>query len=160
MSIQLTALPRTTEFRVAILLMALLGVASLTSFSLLYADMARFLNGHLDHWLERERDVLLDMTPAELIHEVQRHARFDVTSYWPITLYDQNGHQLAGSSMALPRQVPQDDRPFDFQGLAEGHAQSFRGMVERLPDGKLLLISERLWWAQVLDHVLIQRAVS
>jgi signal transduction histidine kinase len=160
MPIQLAELPRTTGFRVAILLMALLGVASLSSFSLLYEDMARFLNGHLDGWLKQERGVFLDMTPDELVQQLRRHARIDVTSSWPLALYEPNGRQLAGAAMKLPRQVPQDGRPFDFQGAAEGHEERFRGIVERLPDGKVLLISERLWWAQVLDHVLIQRAVS
>ena len=152
-------LARVTGFRTLVLFMVVVGLASLISLSLIYLDTERFLYRHLDDWLRREDAAMLAAPPGELTAAVREHAHFDAAHSWPISLFDPAGKLIAGPMPTLPPELPADNAPFDFITTVAGQTHRYRGIVERLPDGRMLLISERRWWASPLDRSLLERAV-
>ncbi len=152
-------LARVSGFRALVLFMGVVGLASLISLVLIYLDTERFMYRHLDDWLRREDAAMLASAPGDLAGAVSEHMRFDPADSWPISLFDGTGAQLAGPVAALPRPLPADNQPFDFSATVAGQTHRYRGIVERLADGRMLLISERRWWASPLDRSLLERAV-
>jgi signal transduction histidine kinase len=148
-------MPRTTGFRVATLVLAVLGIAALSTFLLLYVDMDAFLGRHIDNWILRERGSLLALPSEALEHRVQRHARFDVTSSWPVALYGPDGKWVGGTHVNLPTYFPNGPKPFNFYSVVDGHNDLLRGVVVHLSDNRVLLVSEKLWWARALNHVMM-----
>jgi signal transduction histidine kinase len=156
---QIADLSRSTGFRFSLIFLVFLGITSVTVFSLLYLDTKRFLNHHMDEWISREYASLRAMPVEDLPKHLDRHALFDVGSDWPIMLYDAGHHEIGGTPMAIPQLPAEQNTPFIFVARWHNGMHRFRGLYTQLPNGWILVISERLWWASALDHEWFERSL-
>jgi signal transduction histidine kinase len=156
--VRLTDLPRTTSFRLALLFLLLFGAASLLLFGFLYRETNGYLTRTLDSWLYREQDIFGQLDQQLFRERVKAHAISDPSVERPFTVFDPNGHLIAGTPLQLPTAFPASaplNQPFDFSLTQNGRKLDFRGMVRRVPTGDLLLIAQGQADANHFNEVLI-----
>lgn len=155
---RLTDLPRTTSFRLASLFLLLFGVASLLLFWFLYRETNGYLMRMADNWLQREQVGFAQMEQEATLERLRAHVVADMGSERPFSLFDPSGRWVAGNRlnvspgfvMTAPR-----DRPFDFKVTASGRRVDYRGMVQRVQSGNLLLLAQNTDDAARFDAMLI-----
>jgi signal transduction histidine kinase len=142
--VRLSDLPRTTSFRLSVLFLTLFGVASLALFGFLYWQTAAYLTNSIDDELHEDLSSYL-ATPDELMQRLLTHRTRDPDGRRPFGLFDSSGRLLAGNLTELPNHLQPLDRLFEFRlPVQGGHHQLFRGLAHRLPDGRILIISENV----------------
>lgn len=139
-------LARTTGFRHAFQFLALFAAASLLLFGFLYWQTAFQLTRGVDEWLRREQTGwLVAGPPAELAGELDARAARDPEAQRPVTMFDGDGNRIAGDPVSLPVPLPLMNEPFDFSlDRPGGRNEPFRGLLYRLPDGEILLVSQNI----------------
>jgi signal transduction histidine kinase len=141
-SVRLSDIPRTTGFRLALLLLATFGAGALIVFGFLYFEVAGFAFRDIDSGLARDVEARADKSPAELARLVNERAPLDPASRRPFALFDSTGRWLAGSEAALPEPLPPFDQPFDLTLPLGGAPAPYRGILHQVGSGALFLAAE------------------
>lgn len=149
LSVRLRDLRRTTGFRLALLLLGVIGTGSLIVFGFLYVETAGFLARNIDADLTREIAVRERMSAPKLERLLNDRAPLDPEAQRPFTLFDGTGRWLAGAPAALPQPLPPFDRPFDLTLARGGDLVSYRGILHQLSSGELFLAAQDVTH---LDH--------
>jgi signal transduction histidine kinase len=156
--VRLTDLPRTTSFRLASLFLLLFGVASLLLFWFLYRETNGYLMRMADNWLAREQVGFAQMDQVAALDRLRAHVIADSGSERPFSLFDSSGHWVGGNQLnvspAFVTSAPLD-RPFDFRVTSDGGRLDYRGMIQRVPSGNLLLVAQNSGDAARFDDVLL-----
>ena len=119
----------------------MIGTGSLLVFGVLYLETGGFLVRSVDSDLAREASVRTWRSAAELAELLDQRAPLDPLGRRPYALFDSTGTRIAGSPAALPRPLPPLERPFDFTLPGDGEPRSYRGRLDRLASGELLLVA-------------------
>jgi signal transduction histidine kinase len=138
---RLSDLGRTTSFRLALFFLGLIGTGSLLVFGFLYLETGGFLARSVDSDLVREASVRTWRSAAELTELLDQRAPLDPLNRRPYALFSSTGTRIAGSPATLPRPLPPLERPFDFTLPGDGEARHYRGRLDRLASGELLLVA-------------------
>ena len=112
---RLIDLPRTSSFRLALVFLALFGIASSVLLGFLYLRTEQFLILHVDSWLNREARGAQQAQLAEIIRDFNAHAATNPEIDHALVLYDGHDQRLAGDPLPMPTPIPAFDKPFDYQ---------------------------------------------
>jgi signal transduction histidine kinase len=147
--VRLTDLYRTTGFRLAMLFLALFGVAALVLFSYLYIEITGFELERIDDWLVREHAELRREEVSGLAASFEQQSRYDTRRQRPFGLFDSAGRHIAGGYPGDLPTIPYFDKPFPSRLEAlPGHAPA-RCIATRLPDARIALLCQNI---RDLDH--------
>src|SRR4051794_13914753 len=111
-SVDLSDIPRTTSFRLALLFLGLFGAGSLALFGFMYWQTVGYLASDLDKHFQNEMASRLASHSSERIRQLEARATLDPDGRRPITLFDANGHWIAGAPASVPSTLPPMDQPF------------------------------------------------
>jgi signal transduction histidine kinase len=153
-------LPRTTSFRLALLFLVLFGAASLALFGFIYGETKGYLLDRIDNWLVREETRLMHLDTQELVRSLDLRVAYDLESEHPFAVFDAEGKRFGGSPIDLPPPATlRPGEPFDFVVKKGTQGRPFRGLVQRLQSGDLLLVAQDLSEVQEFDEVLINAMI-
>src|ERR1700722_13921197 len=110
---RLIDLPRTSSFRLALVFLALFGIASSVLLGFLYLRTEQFLILHVDSWLNREAPGAYQAQLPEIMHDFNAHAATNPVMDHVFALYDGDGQLLAGDPLPMPPSIPAFDKPFN-----------------------------------------------
>jgi signal transduction histidine kinase len=156
--VRLTDLRRTTSFRLASLFLLLFGVASLLLFWFLYRETNGYLMRMADNWLAREQVGFAQMGQVAALDRLRAHVIADSGSERPFSLFDPSGQWVGGNQLNVSPDFVTSaplDRPFDFRVTSNGGGLDYRGMIQRVPSGNLLLVAQNSGDAARFDEVLL-----
>lgn len=143
-SVRLSDLRHTTSFRLGLLFAGLFGATSLLLFGFVYYQTLNYLSRDLDAWLLRESHGRAAMPAGELARTLTERTAAEPDKMRPIVLFRPDGTWLAGDRAVLPSPLPPTDKPFQLMMQRDGEAAPFRGIVQRLPSGEILLVAQDL----------------
>lgn len=155
---RLVDLPRTTSFQLALRFLLLFGAASLALFVFLYCQTAHYVAIRIDDWLRREQAIFTVSDQADLQRRLAAHLVADPSLERPLTLFDADGHLLAGTVLDVPAaelvRMPRDVLT-DFTVQEGARTANFRGIVHQRQTGNLLLTARDMGDARTFDRILI-----
>jgi signal transduction histidine kinase len=159
-SVRLSEIPRTSGFRTGLMFLGLFGFSFMALFGYIYWQTAVYLKSEADTALYRQIDNRSQQTPSARLEEIRNHATLDIEARLPHSLFDGNGHYLAGAIHELPP-VKAYDKPdeFDWQGPHE-HRRPIRFMLHRMDDGNILLVAQDVHDIHEFDELLVNAMVS
>lgn len=131
----------TTSVRLGSLFLALFGAASLALFGFMHWQTHGFMTARTDEWLVREQGIFGPLAPTELAERLEQHAAEDPYLERPFTLFDATGRRITGSAIAKPPMTALGHAA-DFEAPWQGRTAPFRGLMQRLPSGDLLLVAQ------------------
>lgn len=131
----------TTSVRLGSLFLALFGAASLALFGFMHWQTHGFMTARTDEWLVREQGIFGPLAPTELAERLEQHAAEDPYLERPFTLFDAAGRRITGSAIAKPPMTALGHAA-DFEAPWKGRTAPFRGLMQRLPSGDLLLVAQ------------------
>ena len=155
---RLLDLPRTTSFRIAFRFLPLFCVASLALFGFLYWQTQSYMLARIDEWLTREHNIFVPLDRDLLRQRLTAHLVADPSLERALTLFDPDGHRVAGSPLNLPAgllaTMPQD-QIFQFKILQGRHAIIFRAITHRRSSGDVLIIARDMDATNAFSGVLV-----
>ncbi|SDP69508.1 ATP-binding protein [Phyllobacterium sp. OV277] len=151
---RLIELIHTTSFRLAIAFLVLFAVASGALFAFLSWETRDFLTDRTDEWLLREAGTLSALDDQTIISRLSARESLSAVRERPISLFDPQGHLLAGSTMTLPVYDVNKSNPHNFATKRADERAHFRGLVKRLSSGNTLLIAQDVGELREFNDVL------
>ncbi len=148
---------RTTSFRLALLFLMLFGAASSVLFGFLYWQTNNYYSSRVEEWLMSEQASFSPMDQSASLMRLAAHVIADPALERPFTLFDAEGHELAGSHLDLPASFSTGltlDEPFDFSPSG-GEPIPYLGLAHRLPSGDVLLIARDMRPRHEFDRLLL-----
>lgn len=156
---RLIELPRTSSFRLALVFLALFGIASAGLFGFLYFMTERFLVRHVDSWLIHESSAPFSSTVAEIRRRLDGRPPGNGTREHIFVLYNSRGQRLTGDLLPVPPRIDIYDRPFNFRPTTGKVRFRFRGIVHRLAGGELVLVAQNMYETREFDEAFLQAAL-
>jgi signal transduction histidine kinase len=152
--LRLSEICRTTSFRLAILFLAVFGLASLVLFFFMYLETKNFMQNKVDQWVQSEVHEFDGRPVDEIARRLRDRTAREADAGRPIALFDRAGLLVAGSDIKVPSAVPAEGGLFNFKlGGGPAHAH-FRGVVHPLRSGDRLLIAQNIDELREFDEVL------
>lgn len=142
--VHLTDLPRTSSFRIALLFMALFGLAAALLFGFLYWRTTSYLMAEADTELLAEERALTGASAEEFRLRLDGRQARDPMGYRPFGAFRPDGSPIAGNLTRLPIHNPPLDQPFSYSRLLNGRLVEFRARAHRLPSGVLVVVSQTI----------------
>ncbi|MDB5360331.1 MAG: histidine kinase [Rhodospirillales bacterium] len=152
---RLIDLLRTGSFRLALLFLALFGIASMVLFGFLYLQTHEFVIANIDAWLGREAPKPFRSSVAEIERSFAAHAANNQGMEHVFVLYGPDGQILAGNPLPMPTDIATFDRPFNFQTQAEERRMRHRGIAHRMEGGDIVLIAQDMYETREFDEAFI-----
>ncbi|MCB8876058.1 sensor histidine kinase [Acidisoma silvae] len=157
---RLVDLPRTSSFRLALVFLALFGIAASILFGFLYIRTQDYLIQSVDSWLAREAPGNYASPVPAIIARFNAHAQGDTDMDRAFTLYSADGTYLAGEALPLPNPVPRFDQPFNFRVPGGQHTRMrFRGLAHRLESGDIILVAQNMYDTREFDEDFVGTAL-
>jgi signal transduction histidine kinase len=152
---RLVDLPRTGSFRLALLFLALFGIASLVVFGFLYFQTQQFIVGSVDAWLYREAQGQFNAPVSEIARRFDARFASRNDAGHLFTLFAADGEALAGDRYPIPHPISTLDRPFDFVIATSDAHRRYRGIAHRLSGGELALIAQNMYEPREFDEAFL-----
>ncbi|MCE4225919.1 HAMP domain-containing histidine kinase [Methylobacterium sp. C25] len=150
---RLRDLHRTSGFHVALLFFATFGAASLALFGFLFLETRSYGRTSAYEWVRWESARLSRLSSAQLRERTDTWQAFEQGGR-PLTVFTPEGKRIAGAELPFPRPAP-IDRPFELTQTVNGETLPFYSMLNRLPDGNLLLVSRSAKVLEALETALV-----
>lgn len=145
---------RTTSFRLAMLFLALFGLASLVLFGFMYGEVKNFMQNKVDEWVQREEQEFAGQPVDDILRRLKDRTIGEADAERSMALFDKTGARVAGTAISLPTSIPDTAGPFNFKVVGiPGHTH-FRGVVHTLDSGDRLLIAQDIGELREFDEVL------
>src|ERR1700755_2287398 len=106
---------RTTSFRLAMLFLALFGLASLVLFSFMYIEVKSFMRNKVDQWVLGEEQDFARRPLDDIARRLRDRAVGESDTGRPMALFDKAGTLIAGSAIALPDAISPTGELFNFR---------------------------------------------
>ncbi|WP_284314018.1 sensor histidine kinase [Labrys miyagiensis] len=145
---------RTTSFRLAMLFLALFGLASFILFSFMYIEVKSFMRNKVDQWVLGEEQDFARRPLDEIVQRLRDRAVGESDTGRPMALFDKQGTLIAGSAIALPNAISPAGELFNFQLEGARAHTHFRGVVLSLALGDRLLIAQDIGELREFNEVL------
>lgn len=159
-SVHLSDIPRTISFRTGLIFLGLFGCSFLALFGYIYWQTAVYLTAEADTALHRQVDNRSRQTPVLLEQEIRKHDSQDAEARLPHTLFDEQGHYVAGAIRELPA-FKAFDKPQEFRWEnPSGRHRPIRFMVHRLDDNRILLVAQDMHDIREFDELLVNALIS
>ena len=159
-SVHLSDIPRTISFRTGLMFLALFSFSFLALFGYIYWQTAVYLTSEADTALYRQVENRSLQPPVLMEQEIRKHKLQDVESRLPHTLYDEQGHYIAGAIHTLPP-FKVFDKPAEFRWeTPSGRHRPIRFMVHRLADNRILLVAQDMHDIHEFDELLVNALIS
>jgi signal transduction histidine kinase len=156
---RLIDLPRTSSFRLALVFLALFGIASSVLLGFLYLRTEQFLILHVDSWLNREARNAYQAPPLEIMRDFNTHAATNPEIDHALAIYDGHGQRLAGDPLPMPTSIPVFNKPFNFREPVGGTRMRFRGIAHRLPGGDVVLLAQNMHETREFSEAFLSTAL-
>ncbi|KPW89253.1 MULTISPECIES: sensor histidine kinase [Pseudomonas syringae group] len=158
-SVRLSEIPRTISFRTGLLFLGLFGCSFLTLFGYIYWQTAFYLKTEADTALYRQVENRSAQPPELRLHEIRKHVAQDTEARLPHSLFDAQGHFIAGAIHQLPPYTALD-KPEEFRWLKTNtHHRPVRFIVHRLDDDTLLMVAQDMHDIREFDELLINALI-
>jgi len=159
-SVRLSEIPRTISFRTGLMFLGLFGCSFLALFGYIYWQTAFYLKTEADTALYQQVENRSAQPPALRLQEISKHVVQDVDARLPHSLFDPQGHYIAGAIHELP-DFAVYDKPHEFRWFrSNGHHRPIRFIVHRLEDGNILLVAQDMHDIREFDELLVNALIS
>lgn len=154
---RLSDLRRTSGFHIALLFFATFATASLALFGFLYLGTRSYGRSVAYEWVRWESRRLAQLSEKQLRERTDAWEDFEAGGR-PLVIYDAQGRQLAGADLPFPRHAPLGV-PFELKERGKGGSTLYYGILSRLPDGNLLLVTRTSKVLEALETALVDTFV-
>lgn len=145
---------RTTSFRLAMLFLALFGLASLVLFGFMYVEVKSFMRGKVDEWVLREEQDFGRRPLDDIVRRLKDRAAGEADAGRPMALFDKTGSLIAGNAISLPDSIADAGAISNLRLSGLPGRTHFRGVVRKLASGDTLVIAQDIGELREFNEVL------